>query len=170
MIRIRKAKSEEVPAVRELAIEVYSDTFADQNTPANLKAFYDETYTIEKFKTEFQEAGSALYLALDDLKIVGFLRLRKNREVEKELGPNTIELHRMYIHRQYHGTSASRLLMKKAIGYAVEKKFEWIWLGVWEKNFRAQKFYSKWNFDRFGEHVFQMGDDPQTDWLLKRKL
>ncbi len=170
MIRIRKAKIEEVPAVRELAIEVYTDTFADQNTPANLQAFYRDSYNLPKFKSEFHEAGATLYLATDELKIIGFLRLRQSREVEKQLGLNTVELHRLYVHRDYHGTSASRLLMEKAMSYAMEKKFEWMWLGVWEKNFRAQKFYAKWGFERFGEHVFQMGDDPQTDWLLKKKL
>jgi ribosomal protein S18 acetylase RimI-like enzyme len=170
MIRIRKAKIEEVSAVRELAIEVYTDTFADQNTEANLQAFFNESYNIEKFKAEFHEPDSALYVALDDLKIIGFLRLRFSTEVEQQLGTNNVELHRLYIHRSYHGGSASRLLMDQALAYAKEKNVEWIWLGVWEKNFRAQKFYSKWGFERFGEHIFQMGDDPQTDWLMKRKL
>jgi hypothetical protein len=41
---------------------------------------------------------------------------------------------------------------------------------VWERNFKAQAFYRQWGFERFGEHVFQMGDDAQTDWLLKRKI
>jgi ribosomal protein S18 acetylase RimI-like enzyme len=45
-----------------------------------------------------------------------------------------------------------------------------MWLGVWEKNFRAQKFYEKWGFEKFSEHVFLMGDDPQIDWLLKKPL
>ncbi len=170
MIRIRKAKIEEIPAVRELAIEVYTDTFADQNTPANLQAFYDDSYNLEKFKGEFFEEGSTLYLALDDLKIIGFLRLRLSSEAEKQLGSNAVELHRLYIHRDYHGTSASRLLMEEAMAFSVARKFEWMWLGVWEKNFRAQKFYAKWGFERFGEHIFQMGDDPQTDWLLKKKI
>ena len=51
-----------------------------------------------------------------------------------------------------------------------EKEYEGIWLGVWEKNFRAQKFYAKYGFEKFGSHTFQMGDDPQVDWLLKKKL
>ena len=96
MIKIRKAKIEEVEAVRELAIEVYTDTFADQNTAANLQAFYDDSYNLEKFKDEFYEHGSILYLALDELKIIGFLRLRLSKEVEHQLGANTIELHRLY--------------------------------------------------------------------------
>lgn len=170
MIRIRKAKIEEVPAVRELAIEVYTDTFAEYNSAANLQAFYDDSYNLEKFKAEFAESGAQLYVALDDLKIIGFLRLRLNAEVDHHLGKNHIELQRLYIHRDYQGGNVSKLLMDQALKYATEKKMEWIWLGVWEKNFRAQKFYNKWGFERFGEHTFQMGDDPQIDWLLRKQL
>jgi ribosomal protein S18 acetylase RimI-like enzyme len=60
--------------------------------------------------------------------------------------------------------------MEKALIYARENRYDWIWLGVWERNFNAQHFYAKWGFEKFGEHVFQMGDDPQIDWLLKKKL
>jgi len=169
MIKIRKAKIEEVPAVRELAIEVYNDTFAEHNTPENLEAFFKDSYDLEKFNAEFYELGTALYVALDELKIIGFLRLRKSNEVNKYLGTNHLELHRLYIHRDYHGSSVSKMFMEEALDYAKKGKFEWIWLGVWEKNFRAQKFYAKWGFERFGEHVFQMGDDPQIDWLMLKK-
>jgi ribosomal protein S18 acetylase RimI-like enzyme len=170
MIKIRKAKIEEVSAVRELAIEVYNDTFAEHNTPENLEAFFKDSYGLEKFNAEFSEPSSALYVALRELKIIGFMRLRKCNEVDKYLGTNHLELQRLYIHRDYHGSAVSRMFMEEALAYAKKGKFEWIWLGVWEKNFRAQRFYSKWGFERFGEHVFQMGDDPQIDWLMKKKL
>ncbi len=170
MIRLRKAKIEEVPAVRELAIEVYTDTFAVHNTPENLAAFFKEWYDLQQMQKEYHEPDSALYVALDDLKIIGFLRLRKNSEVDHSLGTNHLELHRLYIHRSYHGSEVSKMLMGEALAYAAGRNYEWIWLGVWEKNLRAQKFYAKWGFERFGEHIFQMGDDPQTDWLMRRKL
>jgi diamine N-acetyltransferase len=170
MIKIRKATIEEVPAVRELAIEVYTDTFAEHNTRENLEAFFKDAYTLEKFEKEFHEPNTVLYVGLDDLKIVGFLRLRQSHEVNNFLGNNHIELQRLYIHRDYHGSTVAKMFMEEALNYAKAKKHEWMWLGVWEKNFRAQKFYAKWGFERFSEHVFQMGDDPQTDWLMKRKL
>jgi ribosomal protein S18 acetylase RimI-like enzyme len=68
------------------------------------------------------------------------------------------------------GKSVGRFLMEKALDWASKKKYEWMWLGVWEKNFKAQKFYEKWGFEKFSEHVFLMGDDPQIDWLLKKPL
>lgn len=169
-ITIRLATLEDTAAMREVAIQSYTDTFADSNTPENMEAFFAESYTLKKLEQEFSEPDSVLYLACDKEKVVGFLRLRKTDEVEAQLGKNTIELHRLYIDSKYHGKQIGRRLMEKALDYAHSKKVEWIWLGVWEHNYNAQKFYAKWGFERFGEHVFQMGDDPQIDWVLKKRI
>lgn len=170
MIEVREAEFSEVAAMREVAIQSYVDTFADVNTPENMSAFLNDAYNQQKLEEEFYEIGSVLYLACEGSRIAGFLRLRSNSEVEYKLGSNTIELQRLYIHKNFQNQKVGKMLMQKAIDYAIEKKFEWIWLGVWERNFNAQRFYNKWGFEKFGEHVFQMGDDPQIDWLLKRKL
>jgi ribosomal protein S18 acetylase RimI-like enzyme len=170
MIEVREAEFSDVAAMREVAIQSYVDTFAEVNTPENMSTFLDKAYSQQKLEEEFYETGSVLYLAWNDNRVAGFLRMRSSEEVAAELGSNTIELQRLYIHKDFQNQKVGRILMQKAIDYALEEKFEWIWLGVWERNFNAQRFYAKWGFEKFGEHVFQMGDDPQTDWLLKRKL
>jgi diamine N-acetyltransferase len=138
---------------------------------------------------EFYEPGSVLYLAfMDKLEsqsiapdsddrltflhegIVGFLRLRKSDEVADKLGNNSIELHRLYIHPDYKGMGIGNKLMETALTYSRQSKFDWIWLGVWEKNLNAQKVYAKWGFEKFSEHTFHMGNDAQTDWLMKKAL
>ena len=60
--------------------------------------------------------------------------------------------------------------MQAALDLAREKGFDWVWLGVWEHNHRAHAFYRKWGFERFGEHVFFVGLDAQTDWWMRRRL
>jgi diamine N-acetyltransferase len=170
MIEVREAEFSDIAAMREVAIQSYVDTFADVNTPENMSAFLNEAYSQQKLEQEFHEPKSVLYLACEGNRIAGFLRLRRSSEVEYKLGSNTIELQRLYIHKDFQNQKVGKMLMQKAIDYAIEKRFEWIWLGVWEQNFNAQRFYEKWGFEKFGEHVFQMGDDPQIDWLLKKKL
>ncbi|MFN7259709.1 MAG: GNAT family N-acetyltransferase [Cyclobacteriaceae bacterium] len=169
-ITIRRSNFEDTAAMRDVAIRSYTDTFADSNTPENMKAFFTESYSLSKLQDEYYEPLSVLYLACNGEKVVGFLRLRLNNEVKNELGENTIELQRLYIDTAYHGKQIGKNLMEKALIYARENRYDWIWLGVWERNFNAQHFYAKWGFEKFGEHVFQMGDDPQIDWLLKKKL
>ncbi|MBX2915735.1 MAG: GNAT family N-acetyltransferase [Cyclobacteriaceae bacterium] len=170
MIRVEQASFEQLPAMQQVAITSYTDTFADSNTPENLKAFLDSTYNLPQLVREFHEPGSKLYLAVDENDVVGFVRLRQSNEVISYLGENTIELQRLYVLPAAQGKSVGKLLMAQAVEYAIANKFEWIWLGVWEKNYKAQKFYERWGFERFSEHTFWMGDDPQVDWLLKKKL
>lgn len=167
---IRRALAEDMPHVKDVAIASYEHTFAAFNTRENMDAFYTENYTLEKFNNEYNEPNSVIYLACNGKEIVGFVRLRINHEVDQYLGNNTIELQRLYIHPLHQGIRAGAKLMEASLAYSNKGKFEWIWLGVWEKNFKAQQFYEKFGFTKFGEHVFQMGDDPQIDWLLKLKL
>ena len=170
MIEIREAEFSDVAAIREVAIQSYVDTFAEVNTPENMATFLNDAYSQQKLEQEFHEPRSLLYLACAGTRMAGFLRLRKSAEVEYKLGSNTIELQRLYIHKDFQNQKVGKMLMQKAINYSIASNFEWIWLGVWERNFNAQRFYEKWGFEKFGEHVFQMGDDPQIDWLLKKKL
>ncbi|MBL7870299.1 MAG: GNAT family N-acetyltransferase [Cyclobacteriaceae bacterium] len=170
MIEIREATSHDIPDMREVAISSYADTFGAFNSPENMEAFFKNAYSIKKLEEELLEPQSRLLLAFEGNTQVGFLRLRECDEVIDLLGNNTIELQRLYVLTSAQGKSVGRLLMETAMAYAQQKKYEWIWLGVWEKNFRAQRFYENWGFEKFSEHTFWMGDDPQVDWLLKRKL
>jgi ribosomal protein S18 acetylase RimI-like enzyme len=167
---IREATTHDLPAILHVAIASYEDTFAAFNTRENMDAFYADNYTLPRFTDEFHELHSVLFVACRHSEVVGFVRLRISHEADAFLTGKNIELQRLYIHPAHQGIRAGALLMERALAYAVEHQFEWMWLGVWERNFKAQKFYEKQGFTRFSEHVFQMGDDPQTDWLLKRKV
>ena len=125
---------------------------------------------LETCAYEWNEKGTQYYLAWDNDLVVGFSRLRLNDEAESALGKSTMELQRLYVQPGHQGKRIGSLLMQKAIDYAKDNGKEWLWLGVWERNFKAQEFYTKWGFEKFGEHNFPMGDDPQTDWLLKIKI
>jgi len=169
MIHLRQTTPEDIDELREIAIRTQVDTFGAHNTQANMQAFLDSVYSLENLKRELEEVSSRNYLALVDDQLAGFMRLRVTDEVTHLLGPNTIELQRLYVDTTLKGQGIGSLLMQEALEYAASRPFDWIWLGVWEKNVAAQAFYARWGFERFSEHVFQMGDDPQTDWLLKRK-
>ncbi len=170
MIDIRPIQFSELETLRKIAIDTYWDTFADSTTLENNQKFVDEAYTLKQFAKELEEPNTQYYMAWEGDQAAGYMRLRLSNEVEQELGSNTIELQRLYVHTHFQGKKIGVKLIELALDYALEHKFEWIWLGVWEFNYRAQAFYKKFGFERFGEHVFQVGDDPQIDWLLRKKL
>lgn len=169
-VTIRAATKEDLPTVLRVAIASYEDAFAEFNTRENMEAFYAESYTLDRFIMEFDEPQAVLFVACRDEAIIGFARLRVNPEADGHLDGTAIELQRLYIHPDHQGIRAGAWLMQRAIEYANAQPFDWLWLGVWERNYKAQAFYEKHGFIRFSEHIFQVGDDPQTDWLLKRRL
>jgi len=59
--------------------------------------------------------------------------------------------------------------MTKAVERAKDLNLQYIWLGVWEKNTDAKRFYERHGFVEFGSHEFKMGDDVQTDILMRRE-
>ena len=85
-------------------------------------------------------------------------------------GPAPLELKRLYVVRAWHGRGVAHALMEAAIAAARARGAQTLWLGVWEHNPRAFAFYSKYGFTRVGEHVFQLGSDSQTDWVLERAI
>ncbi len=170
MILIRPARQKDLGLLRKIAIKTSVDTFAEFNTPENMEFFLRQAYDPAQLEKEWNEEGSIYYLAWDERLLVGFSRLRLNDEAKSYLGKNTVELQRLYVHPDHQGKKIGSMLMQKALDHAQARGYEWLWLGVWERNFKAQEFYTKWGFVKFAEHVFQMGDDPQTDWLLKKKI
>ena len=170
MVTLRLTAPEDVSALQRIAIDTQVDTFGSFNTEANMKAYLDQAYDQGNLLRELTESGAFNYLAFVGEKLAGFMRLRLSDEVVHLLGQNTIELQRLYVDKGFQGLGVGAAMMKQALEIAKAGRYNWIWLGVWERNFKAQKFYAKWGFERFSEHIFQMGDDPQTDWLLRRRV
>ena len=170
VIRVAQAARHEMPLVQAIGQTVYSETFAPYNTTENMRAYLKEAYNLDQLMHEWAEAESAYLIAWSGELPAGFLRLRRNDEVAAQLGNDTLELQRLYVYNSFQGRGVAARLMEEFMDIAQARQVEWVWLGVWEKNFRAQAFYQKWGFRKFGEHVFQMGDDPQIDWLFCRKL
>jgi ribosomal protein S18 acetylase RimI-like enzyme len=60
------------------------------------------------------------------------------------------------------------------MGFALQKGSElgkrYAWLGVWEKNTSALAFYRKKGFTEAGTHTFRMGEEDQTDYIMKRQV
>jgi ribosomal protein S18 acetylase RimI-like enzyme len=169
-VTVRELTVADIPELRELAIRIFRDTFTHNNTPEAMEGYIEKDYKVSDFEREFKEPHARYFFACDNEKAIGYLRVRRNTEVDHLLGTNNIELQRIYVDHAYHGQKVGDTLMQLAIDIATEGKYDWIWLGVWEHNPRAQRFYQKWGFEKFSEHPFYMGEEKQTDWLMRKQL
>lgn len=165
---IRCAEPADLPDLAVAASSFFDSAFSADNDPAVMEDYRKTAFTADKFKNEFEEPGSVFFLAEEAGKIFGYARLRKNSESDHLLSGSTIELQRFYLDPSVHGIGLADKLMAECLDFA--KGTDWMWLGVWEKNPRAIKFYARYGFKKFSEHTFMMGDDAQTDYLMCLRL
>lgn len=136
----------DVKQLQAVSRQTFKETFADSNTAEDMAEFLDEAYDTNKLTKEIENPDSRFFFLMVAGQVAGYL---KNEYQHKGLG---------------------LVLIKLAEKLAKEAKKDNMWLGVWEKNFNAQKFYEKDGFVRVSQHTFVVGDDPQTDYILVKKL
>lgn len=168
-IIIKEAGKNDAALIADISRETFYATFAAHNTAANMDKFMNEQFTRQKLMDEVGTPGNTFLLAYSNDEVAGYARLID--APGKELPDvRSIEIARIYALQNSIGKGVGRALMDRCITIAGERNKQVIWLGVWEKNQRAIDFYIKWGFEKFGEHVFMLGDDPQTDWLMKKVI
>lgn len=170
MIEIKKISLNDLVALQTLSIKTFTDTFAKDNTPEDLKDYLDQAYTEEKLTSELQNKQSEFYFIYSDDQLAGYLKLNVNDAQTETIEENALEIERIYIDSDFKRLGLGKMLYSKAIERAKALNKTAIWLGVWERNFSAMKFYHKMGFTLVGEHSFYMGEDEQTDLIMKKKL
>lgn len=169
-MEIIRCTLDELTELQNVCRKTFYETFADSNTESDMKKFLDEAYSSEKLKSEIMDKDSATFLAVEKGEVLGYLKLNKGAAQTEKVFDSALEIQRIYILKKAKGKGIGTKLMSLAEETAKKLNLPVIWLGVWEHNEAAKAFYAKKEFVRFSEHTFTVGDDPQTDWLLKKEL
>lgn len=169
-IKIDQINNSQIDALQQIGRQTFAETFAESNTAANMAKYLEEAYSYEKLSTELNNPNSFFYFAMLDEKVIGYLKLNKGSSQTELKDNNALEIERIYVLKDYHGKKVGQLLFDKAIAIAKEQHVAYVWLGVWEENKRALQFYTKNGFVEFDQHVFVLGDEAQTDIMMKLEL
>jgi diamine N-acetyltransferase len=169
-INVRRINTEYVTALSVLARQTFYDTFTGTCTEEDMQSFLDHHYSKEQLGKELLDEEMYCFFAEADGLPVAYLQFKENYENFPEVKEwKALELKRIYVQKELQGKGIAQKLMDFFLDFAAEKKYEAVWLGVWEHNLRAQKFYGKYGFADSGyTHDFPIGSTPQTDkWLWK---
>lgn len=169
-LTIRYANPEDAGLLAELGARTFSETFAADNSPEDMATYLATAFNPTRQTVELHDPTSTFFIAEVDGLATGYALLHAGEPAEGVEGPKPIELLRLYVLREWLGRGVGEALMRMCIDEARRVGHETIWLGVWERNGRAQAFYRKWNFREVGEHIFQLSSDPQRDILMERAL
>jgi ribosomal protein S18 acetylase RimI-like enzyme len=169
-ITIRKAEMTDAAVLLEFSKTTFFDFFGPLNDAANMEAYSAVAFTSQRILTELINRDSEFYFAILDDEIVGYLKLNFNNAQTEFQHANALEIERIYVSRDHHKKRIGQQLLTFAVETGVKKQFEYIWLGVWEHNNNAIGFYQHNGFEVFSSHEFLLGDDKQTDLLMKKVL
>lgn len=169
-IEIKKVTLSDIDQLQKIGRQTLYETFATRNTEENMIKYLDEGFSAEKLTTELNDHNAEFYFATLNDNVIGYLKLNFGQSQTELQDEKALEIERIYVLKDFHGKKVRQILYDKAIEVAKDKKSDYVWLGVWEVNPRAINFYKKNGFVEFDQHIFKLGNDEQTDIMMKLKL
>ncbi|WP_422858292.1 GNAT family N-acetyltransferase [Flagellimonas sp. S174] len=166
--KLRKCNLTDLDALLWIAKETFVSTFAKDNDPDEFRQYVEHAFTRGKLKKELQNVASQFYFVFEQDELIGYLKLNQSEAQTDINDKNSIELERIYVLEAHQGKKAGRWMLEKAIQLSKNQEgIYYLWLGVWERNTKAIRFYERNGFYKVGEHSFFIGKDEQIDWLMR---
>lgn len=164
---LRKAAFSDLSGLLEIAQLSFVQAFTEGNKLENVQAYLSQAFTPVQLEKEWRNPASTFLLASLEGKLVGYTKVNLVAAQTDVQDPESLEVARLYTVEEVWGKGVGQFLLDAAIAFAKENGKTYIWLGVWEHNARAIRFYEKNGFQAFGSHPFPFGDEIQTDWLMR---
>lgn len=164
---IEKVNEDAVEELQSISRQTFYETYHKMNSKENMDKYLNENLSISTLKKELKNPNSEFYIIKDLDKNIGYLKLNMGPAQTDIKDASALEIERIYVIKEYQGKKAGQQLYEKTIQVAKEKMLKYIWLGVWQENSKAIQFYIKNGFEIFDQHVFKLGDEEQTDFLMR---
>ena len=167
---IKPITTSDVEKLQKVSRETFKATFDPYTAPNDMVRFLEEDYETVKLVKEIENPNSRFYFLMVQNEIAGYLKINVGDAQTEHLRENALEVERIYLRSSFQHRGLGKVLLDFAEKTAREEGKDYMWLGVYEKNVPAQHFYKRHGFSKVSQHTFQVGSDPQTDWLLVKKL
>ena len=169
-IKISAADIADFAIVQEIAKATFYETFSSSNSRQTMQDYLLASFNDEKVKAELSTIDSLFFIAFDEEAAIGYLKVNIGDSQTELQESDSLEIERIYVKAEYQGKSIGQLLYNKAIEIAQQQNKSSVWLGVWEENPKAIRFYEKNGFVPFSKHVFNMGNEAQTDIMMRKTI
>jgi diamine N-acetyltransferase len=169
-VRISHCTIDDVGLLKKLAYQTFDESFRPLNTEETIDTYLGEAFTTQKLSVELMTNGSEFYFIYADDEPAGYLKLNYAPAQTDLNDPDSVEIERVYVKKEFKGKGLGKQLMNYAEEIAGKAGKKYIWLGVWEKNVEAIEFYKHIDYKITGEHQFKIGDEMQTDLILQKEI
>ncbi|WP_299526473.1 GNAT family N-acetyltransferase [uncultured Lutibacter sp.] len=166
-LSFKKCTLENLVKLVEISKSTFINAFEKDNNPLDFNSYIDFAFSQEKIKSELLNSNSTFYFTYFKNELVGYFKLNENEAQTEKFNKKTIELERIYVLKKFQNKQLGKHILLEIIRIVKTKQVSFLWLGVWEKNLAAIRFYERYNFKKFDTHFYYIGNDKQTDWLMK---
>jgi len=166
-IKIVRVLPDQVDNLVDISRTTFTEAFEALNNPVDFKLYLLSAFNSLQLLKELEDPLSEFYFAYVNDQLTAYLKLNfgvSQTDLKESTG---MEIERIYTLKEFQNLKIGRQLVDFAISSAIKKDLRYIWLGVWEDNPRAIKFYESIGFYKIGEHIYQVGNDPQNDWVMR---
>ena len=163
---IRKATKKDAEGLAHLAHRTFETAFGSQNDPEDIRVYLDHNFSTAQIQNELAAPNTFFLLAYLGRFLIGYVKLAAGASPASpdDVGnEKSIQLCRIYIDAHLTGKGYGSQIMTACLKESRRLGYETVWLGVWEKNLSAQKFYERFGFRRVGTQSFVLGSDVQKD-------
>ena len=170
MVLVRECTLVDVAALEKISRQTFSKSFADQNSPDDLKNYLAQSFNPDQLTLELSDSNSAFYFIYVADQLAGYLKVNFDNAQTEKMGAQTLEVQRIYILSAFKHQGLGTHLIHKASELAGQLHKHRIWLGVWEHNQPARRFYEHLGFQVISDHIFTLGQSRQRDLIMARGL
>jgi ribosomal protein S18 acetylase RimI-like enzyme len=169
-LHLSKCTNSDLNKLISISRKTFIDAFEVENNPDDFKAYMKNAFSKEQLLMELADPHMSFYLVFSENEVLGYFKLNENEAQRDTKDKNAIELERIYVKSTFQGNQIGHWMLNHIKHIATKKNKSYLWLGVWEKNSKAIRFYEKNGFIKFGKHPYYIGSDKQMDWLMKLNL
>lgn len=169
-VRLVRVSPAEISELQILATRTFTDAFSKDNDEKNMQEYLNTNVTVAKLTDEMNHPGTQFYFAAVGDRNIGYLKINFGQAQTDLQDETSLEIERIYILNEFQGKKIGQFFIDQVLLIAAAKGLDYIWLGVWEKNTGAIKFYSRNGFVAFDQHPFMLGAEEQTDIMMKRLI
>lgn len=169
-LQIRKCVLSDLNNLVKISRSTFTAAFEKENNPEDFENYINTAFSEAKLKSELSNKDSHFFFAYLGHELVAYFKLNANMAQNELQDSSGLELERIYVTAPYQGKNIGAALLKNMERIAQDFDKQYIWLGVWENNPKAIRFYEKHGYVKFDTHPYHIGNDKQTDWLMRKDL
>ena len=167
---VRTASVADAAAIAEFGARTFDESFGRDNRAEDMAAYLTKAFDVSAVEAELSDSRVTYFVGEVGGRLAAYAMVRTGSAPASVTGQSPLELVRFYVDQPFHGSGIARAMMDACDAEARRRGARTLWLGVWERNPRAIRFYEKCGFRDVGSHGFVLGTDEQTDRLMARPI